>query len=272
MKWYPFFITLCLLLFCGLHAQCQDTHKYVYQDSAILYPETEQIQAPGVVEGNEEETTETIFADTSLINNQLILSPDSIRALKNAKPFAYAKSLDSLLIAYQDGQQEKYDSSPSFLDRFFSSELTKVFFWMLAGLFIAFLVYKLFFTQGFFQRQSAKAKVTVLDEEIKDDPGSTDYERLIAKAVSNNNYRLAVRYLYLRALQKLAAAGAIELTADKTNAVYLRELSGKPYKNEFASLTLHYEYIWYGEFAPDEAAFKKLENRFKQFNTGYKQD
>ena len=274
MKWHSFLVTFCLMLFCGLHLQCQETKKDVYQDSAILYPETVQTQAPQADETDREASNETIFADTSLINNQLVLSPDSVRVLKSARPFAYARSLDSLLKAYQNRQlqQDNNEDGPSFLDRFFSAELTKIFFWVLAGLFIAFIACKLFFTQGFFQRPSTKTKVTILGEELKDDAGTKDYDRLISKAVSTNNYRLAVRYLYLKALQKLAAAGVIELAADKTNAVYLRELSGKAYKNEFASLTLHYEYIWYGEFATDEAAYKKLESRFKQFNAGYKQD
>jgi len=267
MKWNTFFITLSLLLFCGLHPQCQDTQKYVYQDSALLYPETQEAE-----EYSEEETNETIFTDTSLVNNRLVLSADSVNAFKNARPFAYAKSLDSLLKARQEGKAQTYDNSPSFLDRFFSSELTKLLFWAIAALFIGFIVYKLFFTKGFFQGQATKSKITVLDEDEKEDAGTADYDCLAAQAAGNKNFRVAVRYLYLRALQKIAATGAIAMAADKTNAAYLLELSGKPYKNEFESLTLHYEYIWYGEFEIDEPAFKTLESRFKQLNTGYKQD
>jgi hypothetical protein len=83
-------------------------------------------------------------------------------------------------------------------------------------------------------------------------------------------YRLATRYLYLQSIQKLNAAGAISFTADKTNSEYLNELTGKPYKPAFTSLTLNYEYVWYGEFLIEEPAFIQLQERFKKFNTQFK--
>lgn len=271
MKWYQFFLVFTLLLFCGLHPQCQQKQNYVYQDTAILHPDEQEVTATNPEENIESSDGQStiIYADTSLVNNQLVLSADSVRLIKNDKSFAYAKVLDSLLKDYQDRKKVKYKEEPSSLDIFFAAELTKIFFWVAAVAFIAFIVYKLFFTKGFFQRQTAKSNVTVLNEDEKDLSANTDYDSLVLRAVTNNNYRLAVRYQYLRALQKLAAAGAINFSVDKTNAAYIRELSGKSYKNEFTSLTLHYEYIWYGAFAIDEAAYTKLAARFKQLNSIY---
>ncbi len=273
MKCLQFIITFCLLLFCGAPPQCQGIQKkYVYQDSAILYPEADQLQASESGEESETGLTRSFFTDTSLVNNRLVLSADSIKALQNARPFAYAKSLDSLLKTYRDGQQESDERGTSFLDLFFAARGTKIFFWTAAVFFIVFIVYKLFFAQGFFQRQSTATKVTVLNEAVNDEKGAADYNRLVGQAVSNKNYRLAVRYLYLQTLQKLASAGAIDFAADKTNAAYLRELSGKGYKNQFAVLTRHYEFIWYGELAIDEAVYQHIESRFKQFDNSFKQD
>jgi len=42
---------------------------------------------------------------------------------------------------------------------------------------------------------------------------------------------------------------------------------GKPYKEEFDSLTHSYEYAWYGKFDISEAMFTAIEKGFKQFNT-----
>ena len=53
--------------------------------------------------------------------------------------------------------------------------------------------------------------------------------------------------------------------ADKTNYQYVQELYGKSYKNDFAALTLNYEYIWYGEFEIEEAAFLRISNHFEKF-------
>ena len=90
-----------------------------------------------------------------------------------------------------------------------------------------------------------------------------NFDAAISRAVSENNYRLAVRYMYLQLLQRLTAAGAIEFAVDKTNTEYLREITGKPYKDEVAELTRYYDYVWYGEFVIDAAAWSKLQSRFK---------
>ncbi len=272
MKWYSIFISLVLLLLCSVCTHGQDTKKYVYQDSSILYPETiNTVAAPKEPVGEiNAEKLDTIFIDTSLVPSQHLLSADSVRAIKNAQQFAYAKKLDSLLKDFQKKQQVKYTDKkeePSFIDIFFAAALTKIIFWVLAILFIAFIVYKLFFTEGFFQRQTAKSNVSVLEDDDNAHLIIKDYDVLVANVVKQQNYRLATRYLYLQLLQKLTAAGAIEFAADKTNTEYLRELTGKSYKQEAASLTLYYEYVWYGEFAIDANTFSKLESRFKKLNT-----
>jgi len=136
----------------------------------------------------------------------------------------------------------------------------------LAGVFFFFVLYKLFFTQGFFQRSYATTNVTVLADDTQNLSKTADYTKLIAGAISNKNYRLAVRYHYLQTLQKLSLKEIIQFASDKTNYQYVNELAGKPYKKAFASLTLSYEYVWYGAFEIDENIFSAIQNQFKQFN------
>ena len=137
---------------------------------------------------------------------------------------------------------------------------------MVAVVFVSFILYKLFFTEGFFQKTYAKIKVNGMPDETEHLSGNTDYGKLINQAISVKNYRMAVRYHYLQSLQKLSSKAVIQFAPDKTNYQYVRELSGKTYKNAFASLTLHYEYVWYGEFEVDENIFNAIQNKFKQFN------
>lgn len=265
---------LCILLLGNLRADAQNNSGRVYVDSSILYPDetetTAEEEESSTGEYTEEESSDTYYVDTSLVNNKLALSADSMRALKSLKQFAYAKKLDSLLKDYQEKQnnrnkERRRDNSPSWLELFFTSPITQVLFWGLAIFFLIFIVSKLFFAGGFFQRPTAKSKALPEEEESglsKDH----NYDPLIAKAVNDQNYRMATRYLYLQLLQKLTKAGAIEFAADKTNSEYLRELTGKTYKQEVAALTLNYEYVWYGEFLIDAAGYAKLENRFRKLD------
>ena len=92
------------------------------------------------------------------------------------------------------------------------------------------------------------------------------YNVLIQEAELKNDFNLSIRYLYLQTLKKLADTGLIIFSADKTNNLYVKELSGRSYQEEFAFLTLNYDYIWYGRFAIDISRYQKLKEEFILFN------
>ncbi len=264
---------LGILLCCSVRLQGQDREEHIFEDSSILYPQ-EEVETT-VTDTPEEEYSENVisdeatpvfYLDTSLLKNSNHLSPDSVRLLKNDQQFSYAGVLDSMLKAQrkQELQASKpANDSPSWLELFFSSAITKYVFWILAVFFIGFIIVKLFMSGGFFQRATAASRVKTVDEEDHTPATYRNYDVLIANARKEGNYRLATRYLYLQLLQKLVAIGAIEYTPDKTNAAYLSELTGKPYKSEVARLTLNYEYVWYGEFVIDSTLFNQVETAFK---------
>ena len=267
MRCSKFFIILYGVFFCCTGAAAQDS-EYVYKDSSVIMADSIATRAL-VVEMKKNSSLNDDVVDTVLKNNQLSGVSDSVEALKNAASFSYAKNLDSILKALQKKritQPVPANGNPSLLENFFFSSVTKLFIWTLAGLFIGFILYKLFFTEGFFQRPTAISNVTVLPQMEEQLFSAIDYNKLIAQSITIKNYRLAIRYHYLQTLQKLAAKGTIQFTADKTNNQYIKELYGKPYHNEFVSLTVNYEYVWYGGFDIDETMFAKIQNNFKQFN------
>lgn len=281
MKPLLFLMTLCMLLAGSLRTVAQSGH--VYEDSSILYPQETEPPAEeqrvftetATDEASSDEITESDERDTFLTNNRHFLSPDSLRILRSEKHFYYAKNLDSLLKDLKTKQEAKtkakeknemeepVSKGPSKMEAFFNSKATQYFLWGLAALFVLFVLYKLFFADGAFQRATAKSNVKVIDEEEAKPVQERNFDAAISRAVGENNYRLAVRYMYLQLLQRLTAAGAIEFAVDKTNTEYLQEITGKPYKDEVAELTRYYDYVWYGEFVIDAAAYSKLQSRFK---------
>ncbi len=260
--------------------------KYVYYDSAVMTQQpaydTAEVSRESIdvrsgddhstLTGND--TSGTI--DTTLYLNQLKVPPDSVENWKKLKAFEYAKYLDSLLKANQEKELKVADSSPSgpsWLDTVFSSPVTKVFFWTLAGLFILFILYKLFLTEGLFKKKSTTTQSPGPEVNEEMITNESDFDHLISQALLNGNFRLAVRYQYLKTLHKLSDHHFIELTTDKTNYQYVREIGshGGPavnqqFQNDFASLTQSYEYVWYGEFAIAENIYYKIETGFTNFN------
>ncbi len=256
------------MFICCLHTVAQDS-EYVYKDSTILSADSIVTKKLAIDTKKNNSANDNELFDTTLQNKQFAIFKDSAEGLKKEEALKYAKNLDSILIALQKQQkalQRSEKPSLSWLERFFFSFETKIFFYIFSCIFIGFIVYKLFIAEGIFQWQTTANKVTVLPDEEILQFALINYDKLLSLATENKNYSLAIRYHYLQTLQKLAAKNVIQFTPDKTNYEYLREMFDKPYKNEFASLTLQYEYVWYGKFDTSEAMFVTIQKKFKQFN------
>ncbi|WP_340154808.1 hypothetical protein [uncultured Winogradskyella sp.] len=91
-----------------------------------------------------------------------------------------------------------------------------------------------------------------------------DFENLISKALKEQNYRLATRYLYLKSLKSLANKQVIEWHYEKTNSDYLNEIKDCQLKTLFKRVSYIYDYVWYGEFPIDEESFNKNKADFNQ--------
>ena len=279
MSMHKFIYIPVLLLFVFSPARAQEK-KYVYVDSSLIKdeeisstPQSGVIIAEPPVEDhtmNEPVTTDN-EPDTLLYLNNLKVSPDSVQQWKYAKDFAYIKYIDSLLKDKQakDKLKKNEPSKPpgsSVLDRLLSSTFLKVLLGILAGIFVLFVLYKLFLTEGVFKRQPKSPGPQTTEAEKEDIISESDYDARIDQAVRSENFRQAVRYHYLRSLHKLADDNLVELAPDKTNYQYVRELKDSRLQNDFAALTLNYEYIWYGEFEIGSSIYQKLETGFKNFN------
>lgn len=90
-----------------------------------------------------------------------------------------------------------------------------------------------------------------------------DISKLIEKAVTEKNYRLAVRYYYLSILKKLREREIIDYQFQKTNAEYLSEIKDSFLNQEFRQITRIYDFIWYGDFRVTEAQFEKAKIQFE---------
>ncbi|MBP6432260.1 MAG: DUF4129 domain-containing protein [Ferruginibacter sp.] len=269
---------LTLLLFISFATTAQEK-KYVYQDSAYIDEPgvavdsiiTQKIEVAPEEEYEKESDEDIQYIDTTLYYRNLALEIDSINAIKNNKSFAYVKYLDSLLKEQQSKNKKEEVKEPrersgkTWLESLFSSSIFSAILWALAIAFVLFVIYKLFFADGIFQRNTKKQddiKELVEEEVIT---AETNFDRLITNAEQEGNYRLAVRYQYLKQLHMLAQQNVIQLAADKTNYQYVQEINNETIRNAFAKTTLNYEYVWYGEFEIDNSLYQQLKTSFNNF-------
>ena len=99
---------------------------------------------------------------------------------------------------------------------------------------------------------------------VEEDIKQVNFDKLIADALNQKNYRLATRYMYLKSLKLLANKNIIEWHFEKTNSDYINEIKDSKLKSIFKRISHIYEYIWYGEFPIDEDTFNKNSIDFNQ--------
>jgi hypothetical protein len=95
-----------------------------------------------------------------------------------------------------------------------------------------------------------------------------DFDTEIERATAVNNYRLAVRMLYLKSLKQLSDRGLIDWQLNKTNTAYVNELTDAAQRENFKHLTYQFEYVWYGDFAINSDVFKNISRLFNNFKAG----
>lgn len=233
--------------------------------NAQIYAEEDSV-APADVPPNVTEFPSDISSDSFVYIRDVAITPEQIDSIKKNIDYAWAENIDSLLKKEQKDkkpERNSSDSTGSFLKALFGSSFLKYFFWTIAALFVGFIIYRLFLSQGIFGRSSADTINDTADEpEIN--VTDKDYERLQRNAYAAGDYRSAIRFLFLKTLQRLHNKELIVFSADKTNSVYAAELPhGK--RNEFASLALCYEFIWYGKAKINKESFDRFEIKFNEF-------
>ena len=145
-------------------------------------------------------------------------------------------------------------------------QIIEIIFLLLGAAALVFVIFK---SQGInvlnlFRRKSTSAPIPY--SEFFEDINTIDFDAEIESAIAKRNYRFAVRLLYLKSLKHLSNAGLIAWQIDKTNGVYINELTNREQRIAFSILTRKFEYIWYGEFLIDGEVYKNINSSFQDFN------
>lgn len=94
-----------------------------------------------------------------------------------------------------------------------------------------------------------------------------DFDALIANALKNKDYRLVIRFAYLKNLKQLSDKDIINWSANKTNYSYQYEINDNMLRSKFLETTLIFDYVWYGEFSVSEEQFSDIYTRMNSLNS-----
>ena len=105
---------------------------------------------------------------------------------------------------------------------------------------------------------------------MEEDVLESDFDRFLRLALEGNDYRVAVRILFLRLLQKLHEAEWIIWKKNKTNQDFLNEVRRRENYIQFRDLTLAFEIVWYGDQKITKEQFDQLQDLFNSFQNNLK--
>lgn len=97
-------------------------------------------------------------------------------------------------------------------------------------------------------------QVTAMEEDIE----KLDLDRLLAKAEDDGDWRMALRYQYLKVLRRLIDEGRIQWQPRHTDREYLHQLRDPAERASFSEISFLFKWAWYGNAPMDEARYRML--------------
>jgi hypothetical protein len=206
----------------------------------------------------------TLFKDSSKVIVRKF-NEDQITSLSKQKEFIYDDVAPAKLNAWQRFWQWFWRMMGHMFN---GNNYGPVVKYLLIAIVIALLTYVVIKLMGLNLKMltGKSKKVDVPYGETLENIHEIDFDEQIDMALSNGNYRLGVRLLYLKTLKKLSDRQLIVWQPQKTNQAYVVELENENDRKAFGELTTKFEYIWYGEFHIDRSAFEQVHQSFLNFS------
>ncbi len=233
------------------------------------------------IEDTLEENTTDIQPDTNFYFSGFLYQKQNIDSLKKLNAYHYISTIENYLkaqknISLKKIQNPQNTSSENGQKQYKTSWLQKMtskwefnfMLWMLAIFFIVMLCYFFIVRNRIFSKRSSTLAVNIEPE--NNEIEMHDYEKAYLSAKMKNDFRTAIKFLFLHTLYLLSQKDLVSFSPDKTNHDYFLELPST-WQKDFASISLAYEYIWYGrqvldiiQFGEKEKIFSQLIDRIKQ--------
>jgi flagellar basal body-associated protein FliL len=137
-----------------------------------------------------------------------------------------------------------------------------VILYIMLALVVIMLLYAFFGKQYF----NKKDKVIITSEPNYENVEEfTEWDLALKNALSENNFRLATRILFLQTLQSLNEKNIITYKQETLNTTYLQKMYQTSYYKPFAALVRYFEYTWYGKYDIGQKEFTQIQQQFLEF-------
>jgi len=250
-----FFFSLVLFSLCGSFSSAardqQDTSVVVRQDTTTA-SETDSASAAEVY-------YDSVYPP---VPDTLFLAPRTIREVSKIQVNRYKNNSEYAYANDSEYWRKEPAGEPDLLFSLLNSRVLRWIFLTVIGGLILYGVYQLAREINFTllirtSRQKAQYTQQGLSEE------KTDFDEMIRLNQTEGNYRMAIRFLYLRLIYILHEKTGISFRDSSTNAEISRAMGNHPEVATFRWLATAYEYVFYGGFVPNQETYFHLKNKFE---------
>ncbi len=211
----------------------------------------------------------TLFASTNSIadSSHVVVrqpNPEFVEVYRSQKEFLYTlppleTSFLKQLWAYLIKQFGSWEE--------FTAKLPLIFKILMGGMVIFTLFIVITKTQLYKLFYSDKEIDTPNFEFSNTDDQSIDFDEAIRLQMEQQQYRAAIRLLYLKVINILRIKEYIHFSKEKTNIDYLGDLTSEDLKSRFIAITSIYNHVWYGDVEIAKDQFLRFEKSFQSFYT-----
>lgn len=171
----------------------------------------------------------------------------------------------STLVLKKDLIKRKKNKTPKYSNNNYSNTILQNLINVIGYLviFVAVMAVIIFF----FNKVKFKEKfeLSPTDDDFIEDIEAVDVRAGLKLALSQRDYRMAIRMKFIELLQLLQTRELIDWKSDKTNRDYVYEIANKSHRRKFKNLSGTYEFIWYGNTKVSELDFRRIDPKFNSF-------
>ena len=231
------------------------TVKHIYDTSQYFF--------------NWKEYINDTYAKEKIAQRHLI--DKDVKALKSEDDFWYIPAIEKMETRLQNDPKyrdslmnaKKRELKDESADSIFMQSWFNTLLWIIIiGIFLAAIIYFLSQNKISIFSRGAAASTEEESENEQEDIFHLSYSKLIQKAEKEQEYRTAIRLLFLQTLKLLSDTNAIQYQPDYTNLHYLQQLHQSKYYNDYSKVSRSYEYAWYGKFDISQERYATIKNDF----------
>jgi hypothetical protein len=140
--------------------------------------------------------------------------------------------------------------------------ISQILLFILVAVILVFLIYRIA-TGGFALNNQAVGNLAEETANLEERLRESDVDKYLREALARGEYRLAVRFYFLRVLKAMIENNHTEWKKEKTNRLYLSDVRERPYHKQLRDAIHIYERVWFGQTEFSKEDFERVQPDFQ---------